>query len=74
MKSTYRILKVKSEGKRPLGKPRSRWDDNIKMDLREIGWEVDWIHLAEDKDQWWTLVNTIMNFRVPCKAGNFLSG
>jgi hypothetical protein len=48
------------------GRPKRRWDDNIRMDLREIGWEgVDWIHLAQDRDQWWTLVNTVMNLRIP---------
>jgi hypothetical protein len=52
----------KPEGKRPLGRPRRRWVDNIKMDLREIGWDgVDWI----DRDQWRALVNTVLNFRVP---------
>jgi hypothetical protein len=65
-KSAYRILVGKSEEKRPLGKPRRRWVDNIKMDLREIGWDcMDWIDLAQDRDQWRALVNTVMNFRVP---------
>jgi transposase len=50
-------------GKRPLGRPRRRWVDNIKMDLREIGW--DWIDLAQDGDQWRALLNTVMNLRVP---------
>jgi hypothetical protein len=55
-------------------RPRRRWEDNIRMDLREIGWEgVDWIHLAQDRDQWWALVNTVMNFGVPEKARNFLT-
>jgi hypothetical protein len=54
------------EGKRPLGRPRRRWVDNIKMDLREIGWDGgDRIVLAQDRDQWRTLVNAIMNLRVP---------
>jgi hypothetical protein len=49
----------------PLGRPRRRWEDGIKMDLRETGWEsVDWIQLALDRDQWWALVNTAMNLRV----------
>jgi hypothetical protein len=56
----------KPEGKRPLGRPRRRWVDNIKMDLREIEWDgMDCIELAEDKDQWRALVNTVMNLRVP---------
>jgi hypothetical protein len=56
----------KSEGKRPLGRHRRRWEDNIIMDLRRIGWEdVDWIHLAQDRGQCRALVNTVMGFRVP---------
>jgi hypothetical protein len=55
----------KPEGKRPLGRPRRRWLANIKMDLREIGWYgMDWIDLAQDRDQWRALVNTAMNLRV----------
>jgi hypothetical protein len=54
------------EGKRPLGIQRRRWVDNIKMDLRELGWEGwDWIDLAHDRDQWRVLVNTVMNLRDP---------
>jgi hypothetical protein len=54
------------EGKKPLGRPRRRWVDNIKMDLRQIGWDgIDWIDLAQDRDQWRALVNTVMNLRVP---------
>jgi hypothetical protein len=50
----------------PLGRPRRRWEDNIKMDLRETGFgDVDWIHLAQDRDRWWALVKTVMNLRVP---------
>jgi hypothetical protein len=64
--NTYRILVAKPEGKRPLGRPKHRWEDNIKMDLREIGWGgMDWIDLAQDRDQWRALVNTVMNLRVP---------
>jgi hypothetical protein len=56
----------KPEGKKPLGRPRRRWMDDIKMGFREIGWGgVDWIDLAQDKDQWRVLVNTVMNLRVP---------
>jgi hypothetical protein len=56
----------KPEGKRPLGRPRRRWEDNIRMDLREIGsGGMDWIDFAQDMDQWRTLVNTVMNLRVP---------
>jgi hypothetical protein len=65
-RNVYRILVVKSEGKRPLRTPRHKWVDNIKMDLREIEWDcMDWIYLAEDRDQWRILVNTVMNFWVP---------
>jgi hypothetical protein len=56
----------KPEGKRPLGRSRLRWMDNSKMNLREIGWDgMDWIDLAQDGDQWRSLVNTVMNLRVP---------
>jgi hypothetical protein len=56
----------KPEEKRPLGRPIRRWEDNIKMDLREIGWGgMDWNDLAQDRDQWRALVNTVMNLRVP---------
>jgi hypothetical protein len=66
MKNTYKILVRKREGKKPLGRPRRTWEDNIRMDLREIGLEgVDWIHLAQDRDQWRAVVNTVMNIRVP---------
>jgi hypothetical protein len=61
----YRILVGMPGGKRPLGRPRRRWVDNIKMDLREMGWDsVDWIDLAQDRDQCRALVNTVMNLRV----------
>jgi hypothetical protein len=59
------VLIGKPEGKRPLGIPRRRWEDGIRMDLREIGWgSVDWMQLAQDKDRWRALVNTMMNLRV----------
>jgi hypothetical protein len=65
-RNAYRILVGKTEGKRPLGTPRCRWVDNIKMDLREIEWDgMDWIELAQDRDQWKACVNTVMNFWVP---------
>jgi hypothetical protein len=64
-RNAYRILVGKPEGKRPLGRPRRRWVDYIKMDLRKIGWDgVDWIELAQDRDQRRALVNTVMNLRV----------
>jgi hypothetical protein len=62
----YKIFVGKPEGRRLLGRPRRRWVDNIKMDTREMGWDgVDWIDLANDKDQWRVFVNTVMNLRVP---------
>jgi hypothetical protein len=62
MRSAYRILLGKSEGKRPLGRPRCRWMGNIEIDFRKIGWDgMDWINLAENRDQWRALVNTVMN-------------
>jgi hypothetical protein len=65
-RNAYRILVGNPEGKRPLGRPGHRWEDNIKMDLREIRWGgMDWIVLARDRDQWRALVNTVMNLRVP---------
>jgi hypothetical protein len=65
-RNAYRILVEKPEGKRPLGRPRRRWVDNIKMDFREIGCDgMEWIDLALDRDQWRALVNTVMYLRVP---------
>jgi hypothetical protein len=65
-RDAYDILVGKSEGKSPLGRPRCRWVNNIKMDLRYIGWGgMDWIDLAQDRDQWRALVNSVMNLRVP---------
>jgi hypothetical protein len=65
-RGVYRILAGKPEGKRPLGRPRRRWENNIKMDLREIGIDgTSWIRLAQDRVQWRAFVNTVMNLRVP---------
>jgi len=65
-RGVYRVLVGKPEGKRPLGKPRRRWEDNIKMDLQEVGCRgLDWVELAQDKDRWRALVNAVMNLRVP---------
>jgi hypothetical protein len=62
----YGILVGKPEGRRPLGRLRRMWVDNIKMDIREVAWDgMDWIDLAYDRDQWRALVNTVINFRVP---------
>jgi hypothetical protein len=67
-RNAYRILVGKPEAKRPLGRPIRIWVDNIKMDIRDIGWDgVDWIYMAQDRDQWRALVNTVLN-------GKFLSG
>ena len=64
-RGVHRFLVGKPEGKRPLGRPRRRWEDNIKMDLQEVGGDVEWMELAQDRDRWRTLVNTVMNIRVP---------
>ena len=65
-RGVYRILVGKPEGKRPLGRPRRRWEDNIKINLREVGCGgMDWIELAQDRDRWRALVNAVMNLRVP---------
>jgi hypothetical protein len=73
-RNAHKTLVGKPEGKKPLGKPRRRWEDNIKMNLRVMGWKGgDWIHLAQNRGHWWDLVNTVMNLWVPHNAGNFLT-
>ena len=65
-RGVYRVLVGKPEGKRPLGRPRRKWEDNIKMDLQEVGCgDVDWIELAQDRERRWVLVNAVMNLQVP---------
>jgi len=65
-RGAYRVLVGKPDGMRPLGRPRRRWEDNIRMDLREVGWWcVDWMELAQDRDRWRALVSAVMNLRVP---------
>jgi hypothetical protein len=65
-RNAYRILVGKPREKRPLGRPRRRWVDNIKMELREIGWDgMNWIDMAQDRDKWRAIVNAMLNFWVP---------
>jgi hypothetical protein len=64
-RDAYRILVGRPGGRRPLGRHRRRWEDNIKMDLEEVGWGMDWIDLAQDRDRWRALVNAVMNLWVP---------
>jgi hypothetical protein len=64
-RGAYRILVGRPEGRRPFGRPRHRWEDNIKMDIQEVGWNMDWIELAHDRDRQRALVNAVMNLRVP---------
>jgi hypothetical protein len=73
--NAYRLLIGKPKGKKPLGRPRSRWVDNNRMDLGEVGWgDVDWIGLAKDRNRWRVLVNSVMNLRVPKSARKLSSG
>jgi hypothetical protein len=74
LNNMYRVLVEKPEGKRPLGRPRHRWEDNIKMDLQEVGrGGMDWIELAQVRDRWRALVNAVMNLWVPHNVGTFLT-
>jgi hypothetical protein len=72
-RSVHKVLVGKPEGRRPLGRPRRRWEDNIKMDLEEVGRGCgNWMELAQDRDRWRALVSTVMNFRGSIKCGEFL--
>jgi hypothetical protein len=74
-RNAYRLLVGKPEGKRPLGRPRRSWVDNIRTDLGGVGWgDVDWIGMAQDRDRWRALVNSALNLRVPLNAGKVPSG
>jgi hypothetical protein len=74
IRNAYKILVTEPEEKRPLGRPRHRWEDDIRMDLKEIGWgSVDWIHLAQDRNQWQAPMNTVVNLWVPSKGENLAS-
>jgi hypothetical protein len=65
-RDAYRVLVGRPEGRRPLGRPRRRWEDNIKIDLQEVGWGcMDWIDMAQDRDMWQALVTAVINLRVP---------
>jgi hypothetical protein len=64
-RDAYRILVGRSEGRRPLGRPRRRWEDNIKTYLQDVRWGMDWIELGQDRDRWRALVNAVTNLRVP---------
>ena len=64
-RGVHRVLVGKFERNKPLGRPRRGWEDNIKMDLQDVGGGGDGMELAQDRDRWWALVNTVMNFRVP---------
>jgi hypothetical protein len=74
-RNVYRLLVGKPEGKRPLGRPRRRWKDNIRMDLAEVGWgDVDWIGMAQDRNRWRALVNSVLNLRDKWNAEKLLNG
>ena len=65
----YRVLVGRPEGRRPLGRPRHGWEDNIKLDLQKVGWGMDWIELAQDSDRWHALVYVLMNLQIPQMRG-----
>jgi hypothetical protein len=67
------ILVGRPDGSRPIGRPRRRWEDSVKIDLQEVGWDMDLMELAHDRDRWQALVNAVMSLRVPQNAGNFLT-
>jgi hypothetical protein len=74
-RNAYRLLVGKTEGKRPLGRPRRRWVEHIRMDFGEVGWgDVDWIGLAKDRNRWRAPVNSVLKLRVPLNAGKLSSG
>ena len=73
-RGVYRVLVGKPEGKRPLGRPRGRWEDSITIDLQAMECEgMDWIELAQERYSWWALVNVVMNLQIPSDVGNFLT-
>jgi hypothetical protein len=72
-RGAYRILVGRPEGRRTFGRPRHKWEDSNKMDLRDVGLGVDWVDLEQDRDRWSAVVNAVMNFRFPQNAGNFLN-
>jgi hypothetical protein len=73
-RGAYRILVGRPEGSKPLGRPRRRWENNVKMYLQDVGWGgMDWIELTQNRDRWRALVNAVMNLCVPQNVGNFLT-
>jgi hypothetical protein len=72
-RDAHRVLVWRPDGKRQLGRPRRSWEDIIERDLREVGWGMDWIALAQDRDRWQALVNSVINLQVPYNEGNLTS-